>query len=219
MSKILSTDIKVFPSSMRLDSIDRNARLMSEQNITALVNRLTSKDSFVINGLSFSSISNNDITISAGTCNIAGYWFNISSDQVYTISGTSNAYICLKIQTKATTIDGVTFTELYSASDLDSSSKFNGLEIVQISLISNWKQVDGSGTTTYYLPIIYYNGTNWVNYEHTFTRNDGTTTSASPFNSCRLKAKDIEWSTSEADRQTLDTYLTDNLIIDDGQIS
>lgn len=81
-----SSSVKIYPSSKRSDAFDRNSRLFTEQNIISTVNRLTSRDSFIIDGLTIENafIDNsavekdpNRFIIKSGSCNIHGYLFNL----------------------------------------------------------------------------------------------------------------------------------------------
>lgn len=72
-----STNIKMYPSSRRSDYFDRNSRLSSEQNLVSVINRLTNRNAFIVNGL---RVLDDGLTISAGSCNIHGYLFNIISN-------------------------------------------------------------------------------------------------------------------------------------------
>ena len=96
MAYISSSDIKMYPTARRDDDFDRNARLNTEQNLVSIINRLTNIDSFVIQGL---SIENGSLT--AGSCNIHGYVFNILNDLSITVSGnSSNNMLALQIRIK-----------------------------------------------------------------------------------------------------------------------
>ena len=120
---IKSTDIKVYPTSKRNDAYDRNARLSSEQNLISVVNRLTSKISFVIDGLTV-----NNQVIQTGSCNIHGYLFTLTN--TYNIGSiahtTGNDYLMFEIKTKFTQIESMsgsklTYEELISFENDNSS--------------------------------------------------------------------------------------------------
>lgn len=108
-----STDVKVYPSSKRVDYHDRNARLNSEQNLVSVVNRLTNRNSFVIDGL---SIDEDNKVLKSGSCNIHGYLFNLQNDvDISDIAGDeTNCYLYLNIETQDTTINTVSNTTKYT---------------------------------------------------------------------------------------------------------
>lgn len=101
-----SDQVKLFPSSNRSDVFDRNAKLNTEQNLISIVNRLTSRDSFVIDGLEIPD----GTTLGKGSCNIHGYYFKLVSDITLSkaikdaASGTDKKYLCFQIRTQTNTI-------------------------------------------------------------------------------------------------------------------
>lgn len=235
---IKSTDIKVYPTSKRNDAYDRNARLSSEQNLISVVNRLTSKISFVIDGLTV-----NNQVIQTGSCNIHGYLFTLTN--TYDISSiahtTGNDYLVFEIKTKSTQIESMsgsklTYEELVSFENDNSSqalldastditttktqannSTFSGLKITTGD--ETLKKIDTTtNTTKWRLIIAKWDTTNseWVTYEET-TRT----------NLCKLNDKDIQVNkitnedvagTLYNTEQDLQTWLRYNYIIDDGRI-
>lgn len=114
-----SNSIKMYPSSKRSDAYDRNSRLTTEQNIISLVNRLTSRNAFIIDGMSIDLITQEDFNaheeinaqnykykLTAGSCNIHGYLFNLTNDY-YIENGllaTNNNRLALAIVTKVTQV-------------------------------------------------------------------------------------------------------------------
>lgn len=166
-----SSKIKVFPTSRRDDSKDRNARLNTEQNLISIVNRLTSADSFVIDGLDIST-SGSTINISKGSCNIHGYYFEILEDITgLTFSNpTTKNFLCLKISTEKTSIHNssatdntgiITFEELIG---YDSKNTYSGLEI------NNFSESDMKTSGSYFLPIAKYESGSWVDIENKYLK-------------------------------------------------
>lgn len=112
MSYLLSSQVKVYPSSKRNDAYDRNARLNSEQNLVSVVNRLTSRKCFIVDGLNISQ-SGNTLTIGAGSFNIYGYLFNIPENIELDLS--SEEYKSITVNSVATSSDNTIRNYLYFA--------------------------------------------------------------------------------------------------------
>lgn len=88
-----SKNVRMYPSSKRSDRYDRNARLTTERNLVNVINRLTSRDSFIIHGLSISTSEDKQTQILvAGDCNIHGYYFNLLNNVTINNSGDDNLY-------------------------------------------------------------------------------------------------------------------------------
>ena len=136
-----SNKIKVFPTTKRSDEADRNARLMSEQNLISIVNRLTGLKSFIIHMPSISS-GTNSITIPTDSeFNIGGYYFKFIDNKTITIDGNTKE-IGLQISTVTTN----NFTELQGNDSNGKDGNYSGLQITTSNTIG-----DVSKT---YLPII-----------------------------------------------------------------
>ena len=168
----LSNSIKVFPTTKRDDRYDRNARFPSEFNLTSLVNRLTSRDAFVISGFEVNSASN---TLSGGSCNINGYYFVVNdadnpvNQSLSDLKGETGSVLCLSATFKATPItisDGskLTFIELNGTDEKVSDYHYTGLnieivkdskifELVGTNDLNPCNSVDDSNNIIYYLPI------------------------------------------------------------------
>ena len=177
----LSNSIKVFPTTKRDDRYDRNARFPSEFNLTSLVNRLTSRDAFVISGFEVNSASN---TLSGGSCNINGYYFVVNdadnpvNQSLSDLKGETGSVLCLSATFKATPItisDGskLTFIELNGGDVKVSDYHYTGLsiEVVKTTNLNPYHSTDeDSNNIIYYLPIAKWdiinsdeNISGWVN--------------------------------------------------------
>lgn len=224
---INSRDVKVYPTAFRNDAIDRNSRINSEYNITSLINRLTGRDSFVISGLE--KIVNNEIE--SGELNILGYYFNITSKisiNDITASPKNNDIIRFKIHIKPNTITtgtDITFNELAGSdtyqgideSKLD-KSKYEGLAIDLINSSeynATQPSINNDTDGTYgYLPIFKYDGSTWNFIE----------TSKLTYNSSQICIVNQNLSdnglsnTSDTFNKSLEDWLEENFIIDDGEI-
>jgi hypothetical protein len=104
MEKIKSTKVKVFPTAFRGPSTgttkyNPESRLTTEFNVTNLINRLSSKDSFVISWA-------NSIVI----FNIHGYYFEINLDEFLSGVGSTwtNIYASIKLLPFLTSENGNT---------------------------------------------------------------------------------------------------------------
>lgn len=243
-----STDIKVYPSSKRVDYHDRNARLNSEQNLVSVVNRLTNRNSFVIDGL---TIDPTGTTLKSGSCNIHGYLFNLQFDNdISDIKGdfSNNSYLYLKIKTQENTINSPSmqtkYVELVSldtqlikdesgidsiAGVLDGStsanSTFTGIQLVTGPDYSNTNYCINDADDNikeWYLPIAKWD-TTWKNLISDDSIEDSNT---SRWNTLKVDADTIRIAAKEntvsnkyyAKQQNLSTWLQYNFIIDDGEI-
>lgn len=229
-----SSNVKVYPTAFRNDVFDRQSRINSEYNITSLVNRLTGRDSFIISGLD--KIVNNEIE--SGELNILGYYFNVMSRisiNDLTASPKNNDIIRFKIHIKPTTITSgteITFNELagsdtYQGTDEAelNESKYEGLAIdlinsseynaTQPSINNDTDNTDLDKRGTYgYLPIFKYDGSTWNFIE----------TSKLTYNSSQICVANQNLSgnglsnTPDTFNKSLEDWLEENFIIDDGEI-
>lgn len=224
---INSNAIKIFPSSRRDDSIDRQARMTTEYNISNIVNRLTSRDSFVISGL---EISEGKIT--SGSCNIHGYFIEIkegvSLDESIVSPKSENDKLCLAIKLESVISDATEkFYELVeinsqssSQGTLDLNDEFLGLQVTKMSSSNNESWKDG---TIYYLPIAVPSSdlSSWNNNDLVRLKYDASDI-AVKFTSDQSETSILKNSglTSDTSINTSSLYdwLNNNFIIDDGVI-
>ena len=145
MSTVASNAITVFPSTKR-GSTQRSARLISEENLVNIINKLVDKDSFVV--------STNDglSSISPFMFNIHGYLFTVSALSNITTSFSSANEIYAYIITE--TNDG--YTELKGQ---DADSQYNGVNFV--SAISDFPAI-GATEHLYSLQILQKVSGSWV---------------------------------------------------------
>ena len=139
-----SSKIKVFPTTKRSDEADRNARLMSEQNLISIVNRLTGLKSFIIHMPSISSETNSITIPTDSEFNIGGYYFKFIGDKKITIDSNTTE-IGLQINTVTTG----NFTELQGNDSNGKDGNYSGLTITTSTTSTENKQVSET-----YLPII-----------------------------------------------------------------
>lgn len=228
---INSYNIKVYPSAKREDGCDRNAKLTTEQNLVNIINRLTSLDAFIINGLNITDNTTNSsgITISSGSCNIHGYYFNISEDiNIDSNSlGDDNQYIYFGIGLKTSN----SFEELIAIDDSNDSSLldsgdgddhvFKGLQILlDKDELENYYD-DTNKIFHFYLPIAKKNNGKWTSFISNDNQNGKNrwTTQKFSANDILVKANRLE-SANEFyhEKQDLMTWLQYNFVIDDGRV-
>lgn len=122
MANLKSEKIHVFPTPNRGTDYQPQARLVTEFNLTNIVNRLVDKDSFVISYDDTPAGNENNITF-----NIHGYWIKADLKE----SGLStDSDLYARIQVK-----GSDFIELYGTdeeytSDNDKYYKYTGVEFL-----------------------------------------------------------------------------------------
>lgn len=239
-----SNAIKMYPSSKRSDAFDRNARLTTEQNIISMVNRLTTRDAFVINGMDIVENTDDETTtyakyiLKSGSCNIHGYLFTITADKYISneLITDSNMWLYLTITTKRTTVTAndntsMTYEELVHADTssivgsgniLDNSDNlFTGLNLVvdEIDKTASDVVTNGENYHTYYLPLASIDVLD-ANIGN-FVLNPIT------WNNLRLNVDDILINAPQNDvanadyakKQGLFNWLAYNFIIDDGEIN
>lgn len=227
MENILSSKIKIYPSSRRNDIFDRNARLNSEQNLVSVINRLTGVDSFVIDGLNVSTSTASTITLSSGSCNIYGYYFKLGDEETnaFTLNISdlkesalaNNDVLCARIEVKHEVVSGQPdFYELVGNDTTSSvaTSKYSGFSLLISTPTQDnnkkapWFENTSNSSVYYYLPIAQYISNNWINIP---TKNLKYTSSDIKVNVLDGLTKDI------TGYQSLQNWL-DNLIIDDGDL-
>ena len=150
-----SKAVKIYPSSKRSDAYDRNSRLFTEQNIISTVNRLTSRESFVIEGLDitpkYEDNSNtqqlaNKFIVRGGRCNIHGYLFNLTDREIDTsdLAKNTSGWLYLSILVKKSTTEvnideankiTTTYEELYPVATPVNNNEDNIMLDTSMSLI------------------------------------------------------------------------------------
>lgn len=222
-TRLDSNKIKVFPSAMRSDTIDRNSKLLSEKNVVSIVNRLTSRPSFIIEGLTLDTVQSSglDLVFSAGSCNIGGYLFNI--DEFSVTADSNSGYIVLQLQVKKTS----NYSEVYVSSDLDpnqnldSSTKFNGILIKQVQTFTEMDEqtITDYKLITYQLPIAFYDSgnTTWKTYNTSFITNLQEVV-INDINKTKINVDSIFIEPTPNTFETLENYLKYDLVIDDGDL-
>ena len=202
-NEVKSNKIKVFPTTKRSDEADRNARLMSEQNLISIVNRLTGLKSFIIHMPSI-RIETNSITIPTDSeFNIGGYYFKFIDNQTITIDD-STKEIGLQIKTVTTG----NFTELQGNDSNGKNGNYSGLTITTSNKIGDVSET--------YLPIIRKNSNGW----EVISDSKLNIIDADMLITKSLWNKLSGHSSSEEIDNSLKAFLTniDKLVIDDGDL-
>lgn len=127
MANVLSQDIQVFPSTKR-GTYQRSSRLISEENLTNIVNKLIDKDSFVIRPQPYNSLGTDD----ALQFNIHGYFFvvpHVGSITNLMPSGTESIYANIITDKETVTVDSITYEyiELQGQDTGSASSTYTGV--------------------------------------------------------------------------------------------
>lgn len=155
MSYFISNAVKMYPSSLRDDTVDRNAKLNSEQNITSITNRFTNNKNFIITAPSITA-TESKITIGAGEFNLNGYYFKTTSNIEITITNTTNTlYFYIKVSTSD--IGNMYLMPLETGADkIDYNGAFIGLGV------STDVPTAESGTTIYSLLVAQKIDGEWI---------------------------------------------------------
>lgn len=126
MANLDSNKVKIFPTPNRGVGYQPQARLVTEFNLTNIVNRLVDKDSFVISYDNTPNAVENKITF-----NIHGYWIEANlKDSGLSITGNLYAGITTKDNSVTSTTEAgvestTKFTELVGTDD--DSGKYTGV--------------------------------------------------------------------------------------------
>ena len=151
-----STALKVFPSSLRNDEFDRDARLNTEYNITNLINRLTARDAFIISG--FDKVESN--SLNGGQLNVLGYYFNVEQAiDLSSFNPGNNSILFFKITLKPMTAtdQSIKFLQLDGRdTSTGTNSKYTGLSIDIDNGSSDIVTTDANGIITCRIPIMVY---------------------------------------------------------------
>ena len=195
-----SNELKIFPTSKRSDRIDRNARLTSEQNLVSMINRLTDQKSFVIDGLNIEKGSNGTFTLSDGSCNIYGYYFKFTFTggkkqlSFAALEEGEKLYLSLSIITNI--INNIAFTEL-NGTDNKQTGLYTALELTT----SKGPMIDDANH--YYLCLAEYKSGTFIN---------------SSSRSLKFNINNVYIDSSTGSRTSMNDYLSNDFIIDDGDI-
>lgn len=147
MSYFISNAVKMYPSSLRDDTVDRNAKLNSEQNITSITNRFTNNKSFIITAPSITA-TESKVTIGAGEFNLNGYYFKTTSNIAVDITNTTDKiYFYIKVSTSD--VGNIYLMPLETGADkIDYNGAFVGLNVS-----TNVPTAESSGVTIYSLVV------------------------------------------------------------------
>lgn len=150
MGFINSGNIKVFPTTQRSEK-DSSARMMTEFNLTSIINRLVDKKCFVISTDQIDSDGYFAIDSGRFEFNIFGYYFSVSSVEeilkAINISENITLYDLIKYKPH---VDGEPSAILFNESDLTDSSKLHIVARIKISGNTNninnmsWQRLDGT---------------------------------------------------------------------------
>ena len=223
MSFLNSTSVKMFPTSKRSSVLDINAKMPTEHNLISIVNRITGKHAFVIDGLTISSAGTYG-TLQAGSCNIHGYIFHIIQDTLIDIEGDEVNNI-LAFQIKVKNLDGNESIVAFDTTNiLDGDNKFKGLSLVKVAATTPAIDIDGNITTyTLFLGEWYYDEELEVNLWHTLYSKDGVggnrpNTLTQWANNIAIHGNPTDINEFNQEEQDLETFLRDNMGIDDGEV-
>lgn len=153
MGYIHSDNIKVFPTTQRSNK-DASARMMTEFNLTSIINRLVDKKCFVISGDQLDNDGYFAIDNGRFEFNIFGYYFSILNItellKAVTVSPDKSLY---DIMQQKQHLDTEPSAILFKAEDID-SSKLHIVAKIQITgntdNINNmsWQRLEGTDTDT-----------------------------------------------------------------------
>lgn len=219
---IQSDYIKMYPTPRRDSNIDPHAKLLTEYNIINIVNRLTNIDSFVIDGLNVSD-DGTTVNLSAGSCNIHGYYFNLNDTLTIVDVSKNKTYLCLAIRFNIN-INGMGQLSFFDDNDnyqydsLD-AQVFRGLSI------DSYDNLAPEGDDTYKifkLPLAILNDNIWEDY----VADDGTSgIELKRISLLKYNASDISIISGMSGndyidkQQDLTTFLKNNYVIDDGEVT
>lgn len=223
MSFFNSTSVKMFPTSKRSSVLDINAKMPTEHNLISIVNRITGKHAFVIDGLTISNAGTYG-TLQAGSCNIHGYIFQISQDTLIDIEGDVDNNL-LAFQIKVKNLSGnESIVAFDTTNTLDGDDKFKGLSLVKVAATTPIIDIVGDITTyTLFLGEWYYDDVLEVNLWHTLYSNDGAgsnrpNTLTQWANNIAIHGNPSDINEFNQEEQDLETFLRDNMGIDDGEV-
>lgn len=214
-----SSQISVYPTAVRNDNFDRNARLNSEYNITNLINRLTGRDAFIISGFSNLSIGGD---LDPGEFNINGYYFKIPEmvniEEILT-GATEGDTINLTITIEEMKVDAVTEIVFKQLKGFDTT---NDMETSLYTGLAVTKETNGSlYPANNSLPIFVYKGGNWKpipSSRLSFDLDQIAVTNYDPNSLTKLmKNAGLSQNTTDA-IIPLNDWLINDFIIDDGEI-
>lgn len=115
-----SGKIKIFPTPNRGTDYQPQARLVTEFNLTNIVNRLVDKESFVISYDNTPAGIENNIIF-----NIYGYWIKANLKDNSLLTNASNSLLYARIQVKK--LSNSDFTELQGE---DTNNTYSGVEFL-----------------------------------------------------------------------------------------
>lgn len=216
MSRFDSNIIKIYPAANRSEA---SGRLNIEQNIVNIVNRLTDTSSFIINGLNIKVVDKKYV-LSAGECNINGYFVKILEPVILTETVSNNKVICLDLYVENKLIDtNYTVQQCSGTDSADNTPKYSGVvvSLKDYSSDNDYKSgPDNESSPTYYrLPICHYktdstkklNDSIKFNINKTFINNITKNTGLTQVNT-----------TDITNNNTFEDWLKNDFIIDDGEI-
>lgn len=216
MSRFDSNIIKIYPAANRSEA---SGRLNIEQNIVNIVNRLTDTNSFIINGLNI-TVVDNKYELSAGECNINGYFVKILNKCKLDETVADNKVICLDLYVENKLIDtNYTVQQCSGTDSADNTPKYSGV-VVSLKTYSSDDDYkpgpDKESSPTYYrLPICHYktdsikklNDSIKYNINKTFINNITTNTGLTKVNTTNI-----------TNNNTFEDWLKNDFIIDDGLV-
>lgn len=216
-----SNNIKVYPSAKRNPQYNYPANLNTEQNIVSLSNSIVDIKNYIVDGLDI-SVTDNHATINSGKCVINGYSIEISDNQTISESLSTNStyYIYLTANTVNINISqGSVNFNISEISGIDSASvldpdnyKYTGINIeVLTSEKSDLSKSILLGKLSY--------SNNWVIEEAAKNlKFDSNKTQLSIYKEWGLSKTLANNQSQEVYKNSLQSWLANDFIIDDGNI-
>ena len=215
-----SNNIKVYPSAKRNPQYNYPANLNTEQNIVSLSNSIVDIKNYIVDGLDI-SVADNHATITSGKCVINGYSIEISDNQNISESlNTNNTYyiyltaniVNINISQGSVNFNISEISGIDSASVLDpDNSKYTGISIeVRTSEMDDLKSIL-IGKLSY---------SNQWNIEEPAKniKFDSNKTQLSVYKDWGLSKTLANNQSQEVYKNSLQNWLANDFIIDDGNI-
>lgn len=211
-----SGKIKIYPSAKRDPQYNYPANLNTEQNIVSLSNNIVDIKNYIIDGLGV-TVTSNKVAISAGKCVISGYSIEISSQQSVdevTLNTNNNYYVYLTANMVTTSISqGSVQFNLPEINGIDSNQKYTGIDIE----ILTSEKLDT--TNSVLLAKISRASNHWsIQNSAKNIKFDANKTTVSVYPNWGLSKTLVDNPSQEVYTNSLQNWLADDFIIDDGQI-
>lgn len=166
-----STQVRMFPTSKRSATVDINSRMHTEHNLINIINRLTGKETFVVDGLEVNTSTN---SLESGSCNLHGYIFYLDSMSLASIEGNLlDEKTILALQIKVNIVGDNEEIMAHDGPDLDANSEFKGIALTTVTPSTPEVSVS-AGITTYTLALASWEQVGELFRWETIYANDGS---------------------------------------------